>query len=329
MKNKIISFILILVSCLAFAGGKKDSDSKEEKPVVPVWMTDAGRISIFPDQQYISAFAFGGNAETAKNKAAETLSEYIKSHVTSSVNYSLNNEDTSVSQNSTVQTDNLLFNTEYTTPFYSDSYGMFGVVAYIDRAKAFNYVKPKLDSAARTFPKEYEQALLVEDDFEKVLAITKSRESLVSFYEVYDFARAIKPDSASQYEQVNILSEQSLAMLNQTKKNVTVSVKFENDSEGRFKSALSSLFTELGFTVTEKSPKYECKGIANFEGQQKTSQTHEIYPSYSVEVIKDGNTKFSAERKLPKTAGFDQATAERRSKLAVEDDIKNNLRSKL
>lgn len=81
MKNKIFSFILILVSTLAFAGGKKDVEPNEEKTVAPAWMTDNGRLTIFPDQQYISAFAFGGTGDAAKNKAAETLSEYIKSHV--------------------------------------------------------------------------------------------------------------------------------------------------------------------------------------------------------------------------------------------------------
>lgn len=93
---------------------------------------------------------------------------------------------------------------------------------------------------------------------------------------MYDFARAINPKGASNYEQ-----------------------------------------------------KYECTGSVNFEGRQKTAQTYENYPSYSVEVSQNGNTKFSAERKLPKASGFDEATAVRRSKLSVEDDIKNNLRNLL
>lgn len=318
---------MLLCATTAFSKSKKNTEKeKDTKPSSPAWMTDEGRLSLFPSEQYISAFAFGGSPEAAKNKASETLSEYIKSHVTSSVNYSLKNEDYSVSQDSSVETDNLLFNTEYTTPYYSDYHGMYCAVAYIDRNKAFNYVKPKLDSAARTFPAEYQAALELEDDFEKVMAINKARAALPQFYEVYDFARAVNSTAAARYEQVDILAGQSQATLNQLKKNVTVGINVEGDDEERFTAALAALFSELGFTVPKNGKyKYECKAAVNFNSQNKTSQTYEIHPSYSVEIIKDGETLFSCMRKLSKASGFDQATAERRANLAVEKDIKEKL----
>lgn len=327
MKKTFLVFLLLLVAVGAFCKSKKKTE-KTETPSSPVWMTDEGRLSVFPSSQYLSAFAFGGTPDAANNKAAEQLSEFIKSHITSSVNYSLSNDDYSVSQDSTVATDNLMYSTEYTTPYYSDYHGMYCVVAFIDRNKAFNYVKPKLDSAAKTFPSEYEQALLLEDDFDKVIAINKARRTLPAFFEVYDFARAVSPEKSKIYEQVELLAVQSESVLNQLKPKVVISVSVENDSDGRYEAALSDLFTKYGFTVTKKNASYQCNSIINLESQNKTAKTFEIHPAYSVEIlcISDGNeVKMSCTHKLEKATGFDEATAKRRAALAIENDIKNKL----
>lgn len=327
MKKLFLVFVALLSVSAAFGKSKKNTEKeKDTKPSSPAWMTDEGRLSVFPDEQYLSAFAFGGSPDAAKNKASETLSEYIRSHVTSSVNYSLRDEDYSVSQDSTVETDNILYNTEYSTPYYSDYHGMYCVVAYINRSKAFNYVKPKLDAAARTFPIEYEAALKLEDDFDKMMAISKASTALQQFYDVYDFARAVSPKSTAYYEQVDILARESKSVLNQLKKNVTINVKFDGDDDGRFTAAIEALFSELGFTVVNNGKvKYECHALVSFSSQNKTTQTYEIHPSYSVEITGKSEVKFSCTRNIEKTTGFDRETAMRRAKLALEKDIKENL----
>lgn len=330
MKKKLLVLVLMCIAGLAFCKSKKKNE-EPAKPLAPVWMTDEGRLSLFPSGQYISAFAFGSDADSAKNKAAEQLSEYVKSHVTSSVNYSLNNEDYSLTQESSVETDNVLYNTEYTTPYYSDYHGMYCSVAYIDRTKAFNYVKPKLDKALNTFPKEYEAALLLDDDYEKVISIKKSLKALNEFYEVYDFARAVKTESAGRYEKVDLLASQASSKLDELKKNVTIAVYSFASDKDRFVAALSAVFNDMGFTamndVISGHEKYNCHLIIHFEDQNKTSQTFEIHPYYTVELKNNtsGEVKLSVTRKLNKCAGFDEATAVRRANLAVENDIKNEL----
>lgn len=327
MKKVFLVFVMLVFVAAAFGKSKKNTDKeKDSKPSSPVWMTDEGRLSVFPSEQYLSAFAFGGSPEAAKNKASETISEYLKSHITSSINYSLKNEEYSISLDSTVETNNILYNTEYTTPYYSDYHGMYCVVAYIDRSKAFNYVKPKLESAAKTFPAEYQTALELEDDFDKVMAINKARASLSQFYEVYDFARAVNPAASARYEQIDLLAGESQSALNQLKKNVTVSLTVDGDYDGRFSAALGALFSELGFTVSKNGKaKYECKAVVNLNSQNKTAQTYEIHPSYSLEITGKNEVRFACTRKLEKSTGFDQATALRRANLAIEKDIKNNL----
>ena len=81
MKKTFLVFLLLLVAVGAFCKSKKKTE-KTETPSSPVWMTDEGRLSVFPSSQYLSAFAFGGTPDAANNKAAEQLSEFIKSHIT-------------------------------------------------------------------------------------------------------------------------------------------------------------------------------------------------------------------------------------------------------
>ena len=57
--------------------------SQEEKE--PKWISDKGRLELFPDSDFISQLAYGISAEQAKSKAASNISEYIKSSVSSSV----------------------------------------------------------------------------------------------------------------------------------------------------------------------------------------------------------------------------------------------------
>ena len=50
----------------------------------PSWVTDQGRRKVFPEAEYISALGSAFNQESAKNKAAAGISEYIKTEVSSS-----------------------------------------------------------------------------------------------------------------------------------------------------------------------------------------------------------------------------------------------------
>lgn len=328
MKKHFFVFLLLFIAFGAFCKSKKADKSEAEK--VPLWMTDEGRSRLFPSDQFLSAFAFSGTAEGAKNKATEQLSEYIKSHVESSVNYSLSDENSSVTQNSSIQTDNLLFCTEYTVPYYSASYGMFCVTSYIERSKAFNHVKPKLDSALNTFPSEYEKAVLIEDTFEKVVGLNKALERLSAFYEVYDFACAVSPNSATKYRSVDELSRKAQAELTSLCSEVVVKIESEGDSDGRFKSALASVFSEIGFSVSESNcAKYKCTLKVELENGQKTEQTVEIFPSYSLEICSAEKITFGTTHKLSKVVGFDKSGAERKAKRVIENDIKNELKKEL
>ena len=69
--------------------------------------------------------------------------------------------------------------------------GMFACVAYINKDSAFEFVKSKLEIANEIFPVKYSEALEKDSVLDKILLIKQAQKSLVGFYEVYDFAKAI------------------------------------------------------------------------------------------------------------------------------------------
>jgi hypothetical protein len=325
MKKVFILTIFVIAACVASSAKSKKNTLNEKKPS-PVWMTDEGRLSMFPSTQFLSALSYGSSAEVAQSKAAEQLSEYIKSHVESSVDYCLDDNNSSVSQKSSIKTDNLLYSMEYTTAFYSESLGMYCVVAYIDRDKAYDYVKPKLNLGLNVFVHEYQKALEIEDDFEKILGIQKARTVLPEFYEVYDFARAISPKKTASYENVNLLANESIMILQGLRAKNLIYVQVEGDIENRFKSCIEDCFTDMAFGISDKdSATCICECKVNFASIQKTETTYEVSSSYSLIIKKKNDIKLSFSKKLDKQSGFDFATAKRRAVLKIENELKKNL----
>ena len=84
-KHRIFSivFLLLLVSSnFCFA---KSKEKKEEPVGYPAWITDQGRLKLFPSETYISQLSYGASAQDSKVNASSNLSEYIKTSISSSV----------------------------------------------------------------------------------------------------------------------------------------------------------------------------------------------------------------------------------------------------
>ena len=78
---KRLKLLFILVSCLlglSCASNKVDQDA--EKSVVekaPKWISDQGRLELFPENQFVSQLAYGNSAQESKENASANISEYI------------------------------------------------------------------------------------------------------------------------------------------------------------------------------------------------------------------------------------------------------------
>ena len=78
---KRLKLLFILVSCLlglSCASNKVDQDA--EKSIVekaPKWISDQGRLELFPENQFVSQLAYGNSAQESKENASANVSEYI------------------------------------------------------------------------------------------------------------------------------------------------------------------------------------------------------------------------------------------------------------
>ena len=296
---------------------RKESQSEN----LPQWLTDQGRLSMFPSSQYISQCSYGANPDEAKAKAAAALSEFVKSTVTSSVESRMTEseknglvtENKSVSENASVNAQNELYQLEYTTPFFYEKAGLFACTAYINRDKAFEVLKPKLDKGANFFPDAYAKALSIEDSFTKLVDIYKAQSLMDSFYQVYDFVCAINPGRAKEYEQYNQLYTLSLVKVQELKKGTEVFVQVENDDKDAVKNALMATLEKNGFSVVKNSgAKYLMSAIVSAE-VQKAQDLYLSYPSLTVEVLSGGKTVFTYADTYGKAGGFDEKTAKRKA----------------
>lgn len=330
----ILTFSLLCFCCVSTS---KSIDVVQESVIqIPKWITDQGRLEIFPDSIYISQLAYGNTAQESKEKASANISEYIKSTVVSSSTSSYlyksisNNvmEHQEVREDISISTDNNLYKIEYTNPFYYSDLGQFACVAYINKEQAFNFVKPKLETAKQNFSAAFTNALSKESLLDKIIGIKNAQKLLVDFYEVYDFARAINPTKATVYEEVDFIAKQSFAKVNELARDVLIKVMGQGDSDLLNNSGviaeLSNQFSKLGFVVGN-STKYNCLALVEVKSViNQTSKTFETYPELFIRIIEKGEEKISYTKKLSKVAGFDKETVVRRTNLKLIEDIRTS-----
>lgn len=338
MKKFSILFILA-ASFLCFGCGSTSQNQKAlstaESPA-PKWITDKGRLEIFPSSSYVSQLAYGSTAQASREKASASISEYIKSSVASSASASYFykesgnsfTENKKLQQNIQITTSNNLYKIEYTNPWYYADLGQYACVAYINREQAFNFVRPKLEIARNQFPKAYCEALEKDSLLDKIIGIKHSQSVLPDFYEVYDFARAILPVKAKPYEETDALASESLLKMKEISSKVLIKIEGVGDRDLSEKSGviaeLAEQCTKMGFVVSN-SLKTNCLALLEVKAEiTETRETFETYPEIYIRIMEKGAEKISYAKKLKKVAGFDKNTVIRRTNLALREEVSSS-----
>lgn len=337
MKKFLLLFILF--SCLLGFGCVSTRQNQEDVPGTetppPKWVSNQGRLELFPDSSFVSQIGYGSSAQESKEKASAAISEYIKASVvaTTSSSYLYKESENSFSQGKglradiQIATDSDLYKLEYTNPYYYADYGQYVCVAFINREQAFNFVKPKLENARNQFPQAYYRALEKTSVLDKIIGIKNAQELLPDFYEVYDFARAILPDKAKVYEDVDLLARESLIKLKELS-GTLIRIKGVGDTDLLERSGviaeLSNQFAKMGYVASD-SPESGCVAVVEVKAViTQTRETFEAYPEIYIKIIEDGSEKISYAKKLSKVAGFDKETVIRRINIALVNEVKTS-----
>ena len=320
---------------LCFGKNKKESN---KKTIAPLWLTDEGRRSVFPNSDFVSAMANGSSTEESKDKAAAEISRAIKSSVASETKSRrlMAKDEHGVSINSfldeniKVKSESDLYMLEFTAPFYDGAMGMYACCAYINRNKAFEYIQPALENARNAFPDVCQKALSEGDDFRKIIAIKRSHSLLKEFYSVYDFARFIKPQSTQEYQDIDALYLKSLAKLVELKGKVVVSVRAVGEGGGEIKECLEKILSGASFGVSDAQASHIATVKTSIEVVKK-EKVFATYPAVSIEVARKRDGKFSASysNKLEKCAGFDASGAKQKAIFELKNDLELNFINKL
>ena len=330
-----ISFVLcstVLIAACASTNLKQEGHKNTE----PEWITDKGRLELFPASSYISQAGYGSTPQESKEKAAASISEYIKTSILSTVysqyfyKESANGviENKELREDIKVSTDNTLYKLEYTNPYYYTELGQYVCVAFINKEQAFNYVKPKLEIARKQFPSAYYAALEKESVLDSIIGIKNAQKILPEFYEVFDFARVILPEQAKVYETVDSLAKESIAKKDEISRSVLIKTEGMGDIDLLEKSGvvseLSNQFKNIGFIISN-SLKSNCIALVEVKSKiTETKTTFETYPEIYIRVIEKGAEKISYAKKLSKVAGFDKDTVIRRTNIVLTEDIRTS-----
>ena len=307
----------LLLACAAIAAPVEAQDAGQTG--IPRWITDEGRRTAFPTAQYVSQCAHGADAEEARSRAAAVISAYIKTAVhseTTAHRTAQKDGDGTIWQQTIEETmrrssDNELYQLEFTAAWYNAEQNAFVCVAYIDRERAFTFVRPKLENAAQLFPAEYGKALQTADRFQKVLAVRRCQKLLEPFYAVYDFARAINAEKAAEYEKLDRLARALYAMADELATQTTIGVSAEGDRNGLIKGTLERILADKGFSVVaDGQGDYQARANVTADIRQ-TQRVFVSYPSVTVEIHGKSGTVASYAGTAEKAAGFDRETAER------------------
>lgn len=327
--RKILILSVVAISVVSAIPAKSKNKNAES---FPLWITEEGKNSLFPKNEYLSASATGSSDTEAKSKAAAEISENIKTIIKTnlSAGYFATEKNGNINSNKKIQqnimssSENTIYQLEYTTPYYYSDYGIYICVAYINRKKAFDAVQPKLDKVQQIFPTTYKNAISLNDNFEKIIAIQKAQKILKDFYESYDFAIAIVPERAKSYSELDILATESFSKLDELKSEIKVYINVIGDINNQISDKISDCLSRENLSITNSNDSnYEAKATVNIK-ITKNPSTYQAIPSITIEIFSNNKTVYSYSKQLDKVSGFDEDTVYRRSYMNLCNAIEND-----
>ena len=293
-------------------------------------MTDEGRLQLFPNEKYISAFAYGASEEEAKSNAAAAISKSIQATVEIQAESSLSmaeqeggySEYRSLKKQTKISASNTIYRLQYTSTYYDAHAGMYACLAFINRDEAWDAVEPALKNTEQSFTAAYTAAMQEPDRLKRLMAIQKAQGLLESFYALYDFARFVAIQKARQYEALDTAIRQSYAETARLKNSVSIAIVITGDQEKRIYTKLAELLSVAGLTLAEAAD-YTLQGEITYEISQ-AAKTYQCYPELVITIGSANGTAVSYAKQIGKVAGFDTATVQRRVYQEIEKELDNS-----
>ncbi|MDD7459013.1 MAG: LPP20 family lipoprotein [Treponema sp.] len=279
-------------------------------PRTPEWYPLTSKA--YPNSTYLSARNAAGaeSAEAAMAQAANTLAGFIKTEVASELSRQMISEEKTVNGKTTGTTETVLKNQitskvnvdlvalEYADPYYNKSDKSWYACAYIEKAKAYEALKPELENEKSAFYGIYDKAIAEKEPFAKIRLLNSSRKQSGQFKTKLAYAELFAPDLvAADFGADKKAASEISAQISEIIIKTPIYVTVKNDTDDAVKSALVSVLTSNGYTVSDALEKSACPLSASInynESTQDDGTGNTIYintPSLSVNLSDAGSKK--------------------------------------
>ena len=347
VSKKIFAILLVaLFATCIFAKSKKKKNesspsnaaSKVERQKPPEWMGDAGRLSLFPNEEFISALGIGFSVDSAKANAARGISSFIKAQVSSytQAQYSeserngIVSEEKKLSETTALSSDETLYTLDFTEAWRDEETSQYFCVAFIDKAEAWRQVEPILSSIAADVANKFESASNDKSGFWRTLTLGRIISEKEKFHSLCDFANLVNPQGTKKYNFVeNKFLEAESAIQNERARQ-TIWLSVENDKNGAIYRALAAVFEKAGFTVSQSRGKFVATAKVTLEIREE-KVAFVTRPGITLEVKSAlGSQVASLSHTAKKTVGFEKSALEDKAYRTLEVEVDNMiLRKKL
>lgn len=329
-EKRITMILLIIFSTTCFFARIKKSKNEFSSLVItpqlrnqepPEWISDSGRLRVFPNEKFISALGIGFSVDSAKAKAASGISSFIKTQVSSYTQFlysereknSLISEEKKLNEEINLSSDETIYALDFTEPWHDEENSQYFCVAFIDKAEAWKQIEPKLLVIEADVENKLESAMEDKSGFWRTLILGKIVFEKEKFHSLYNYANLVNPYGAKVYSIIEEKFLEAESIIQNERSRQTVLLSVENDKNDVVYRALASVFEKFGFTVSQSRGKFVATAKIVLEiREEKTAFV--AHPGITLEVKSAlGVQVASFSHSVKKIVGFEKLALEEKA----------------
>ena len=280
----------------------------------PLWYQDLE--SAYPSRQYIAQVGYGKDKKDAQLDAVSAISKFfntqVKVNVEAQKTVTLKDKGMDVTGNidekTMIQSKVDLFAVEYSKPYFDKSTRLMAVVAYIDRAKAWQLYKSQMEFYSSSFLQAYDGATSKDDKLTQYLLLSSTKKVAKEFIVDYQFVMLLFPKQCEDsYLSTNKKAISLSTNLSSLKMECSMKINVQNDYNNIIERKIVALLSAQGFAVSKKDALYEVNASFVYEIiNEKTdiAETFTSYPSIEIIIQNKGSPLFSYSKACTKTVTF-------------------------
>lgn len=304
----IALIILTLTAC---------ASTPKQEPA-PAWMPEAE--AAFPRADFIAQLGEGASEADAQTQAVQALSRYISTTVEANLT-ALKTTDSFDYTNLIELTSHVdMYGLQLTEGWLQVDKNKWYAVAYINRDEAWEQYVPVIDQAKREFYAFYDKA---EAEAEPLIAyqyLTAAWNARLPFLTALETGRLISPEHEKAYDADREIIAAIPAQQKAIYTNATLLLDVTGDSSNTVTSCLSSVFSNLGFTISKRGI-YTLEAYID-DNAETDGELTLVYPSLELILSnKDGRVIFNWSCALGKSAAYSLDKARQRGLAALTEAI--------